>query len=285
MKDAYHLEGVRCDGQAHGGCEAACLVFWKAAWLKPVAAHKASAPKQCYSICSEAQVWDAVRRADDMGLDGSYCCQATQLPAASHPLPWWDLSQYAEDLASRNIGFRTLLRGVIYMAYQSLIRAGIGLGRPLRCLYDATVGLRRGFPYPRRKGMVPSGQKTPALELKLQPGEWVRVKSYEEILATLDQSSKNRGLYFDAEMVPYCNRTFRVLKRVNRIIDEPSGRMQEFKTPCIVLEGVVCEARYSECRLFCPRAIYSYWREIWLERVDPPAAAATSSSRGQSMSK
>jgi hypothetical protein len=167
------------------------------------------------------------------------------------------------------------------MFYQSLIRAGIGLGRPLRWLYDATVGLRRGFPYPRRKGMVPPGQKTPAMELKLQPGDWVRVKSYQEILSTLDIAGKNRGLYFDAEMVPYCNRTFRVLKRVNRIIDEPSGRMQEFRTPCIVLEGVVCEARYSECRLFCPRAIYSYWREVWLERVDSPAAESIASPCGQ----
>jgi hypothetical protein len=30
---------------------------------------------------------------------------------------------------------------------------------------------------------------------------------------------------------------------------------------------MVCEARYSVCRRFCPRAIYPYWREIWLERV------------------
>src|SRR5215467_1676004 len=33
---AVHLE-TRCDGQAHGGCQARCLIFWKEAWLKPVA--------------------------------------------------------------------------------------------------------------------------------------------------------------------------------------------------------------------------------------------------------
>src|ERR1700752_2160844 len=32
---AVHLE-TRCDGQAHGGCQASCLLFWKEAWLKPV---------------------------------------------------------------------------------------------------------------------------------------------------------------------------------------------------------------------------------------------------------
>src|SRR2546421_12112011 len=27
MNDTVHLAGVRCDGQAHGGCQAGCLVF------------------------------------------------------------------------------------------------------------------------------------------------------------------------------------------------------------------------------------------------------------------
>lgn len=34
MNNAVHLEGIRCDGQAYGGCEAGCLIFWKEAWLK-----------------------------------------------------------------------------------------------------------------------------------------------------------------------------------------------------------------------------------------------------------
>src|SRR5262249_5765154 len=72
----------------------------------------------------------------------------------------------------------------------------------------------------------------------------------------------------DAEAVPYCGGTYRVLSRVTRILDEKTGRMLHMKTPSIILEGVYCKARYSDCRMFCPRAIYSYWREIWLERVD-----------------
>src|SRR5208282_5532262 len=34
MKDSVHLEGVRCDGSGHDGCQAGCLIFWKEAWLK-----------------------------------------------------------------------------------------------------------------------------------------------------------------------------------------------------------------------------------------------------------
>ena len=35
LPDAVHLD-LRCDGQAYGGCQAGCLIFWKNAWLKPV---------------------------------------------------------------------------------------------------------------------------------------------------------------------------------------------------------------------------------------------------------
>ena len=69
---------------------------------------------------------------------------------------------------------------------------------------------------------------------------------------------------FDGEMTPYCGRRFRVLRRVERIIDERTGRMLRLPKDCIVLDGVVCQGIYH---LFCPRAIYPYWREVWLRRV------------------
>jgi hypothetical protein len=110
----------------------------------------------------------------------------------------------------------------------------------------------------------------------LRPGELVRVKPYAEILKTLNTNNQNRGLYWDAEEVVYCDGTYRVLKSVTKIIDEKTGKMQDMKTPCIVLESAVCQSRYSECRMFCPRSIYAYFREIWLERVE----TGTSSSEG-----
>jgi hypothetical protein len=73
-------------------------------------------------------------------------------------------------------------------------------------------------------------------------------------------------------MVPYCGRTYRVLKRVTKIINEKTGKMQEIKNPCIILDSVVCQSRYSACRMFCPRSIYSYWREIWLDKIEEPSS-------------
>jgi hypothetical protein len=288
MNAAVHLEGMRCDGRAYGGCDAGCLIFWKEAWLKKVAGPIASGPASTQqtqpamtvplSGCTEEDVWAGTKATTSADTPvPMYVCQATQVPAATEPLDWWDVRQYAEDLRSGNVGLGRMLNGFIYMGYRGLINAGIGLGRPLRWLYDAFQHLRGGVPYPRKVGHVPAGVRTPAgAKLDLQSGDWVRVKSYNQILATLDANNKNRGLYFDAEMVPYCGRTFRVLKPVKRIVDEKTSRMIEMKTPCVVLEGVVCQARYSECRLFCPRAIYSYWRENWLERVPEGEVGAVS---------
>src|SRR5262245_6257937 len=42
-----HLEGLRCDGSAHGGCEADCNLFWKDAWLAPVDGGKAAGGGGC----------------------------------------------------------------------------------------------------------------------------------------------------------------------------------------------------------------------------------------------
>ena len=96
----------------------------------------------------------------------------------------------------------------------------------------------------------------------------MRVKSYEDILATLDENRSNRGLTFDAELVPYCGKIYRVQTRVHRFIDEQTGRMKKLKTPAVILDGVVCKSRFSGQRMFCPREIYLWWREIWLERVE-----------------
>jgi hypothetical protein len=113
--------------------------------------------------------------------------------------------------------------------------------------------------------MTGSLNTTPTLELNVQPGEFVQVRSQDEILATLDRRNRNRGLLFDSEMVRYCGGTFRVLKRVNQIVDERTGKMMRMKSPCIILDGVACVSEYHR---LCPRAIYHYWREAWLRRVE-----------------
>jgi len=51
--------------------------------------------------------------------------------------------------------------------------------------------------------------------------------------------------------------------------------MRFMKTPAVALDGVVCQSLYAGQRLFCPRSIHLWCREIWLERVvsDVPVTA------------
>jgi len=290
---AIHLD-TRCDGSAHGGCQAGCLIFWKEAWVKPVEGSTESNPLISAEAlaanrnatvpapgCSEADVFAATQLPTADGDPTIYACQATRLPYATSDLEWWQFSQYLEDYRSGNVGLWQIVCGATYFVYYWLSRAGIGVGRPMRWFYDNFYFLWRGAPFPRKTGAIPEGESTPVETLNLQPGELVRIKPHTEILKTLNTLSRNRGLYFDAEEVPYCGKTYRVLRRVDKIINERTGHMRDMKTPCIVLDAVICRSRYSECRLFCPRSIYAYWREIWLERVAPNPSEAQRSEDSQ----
>jgi hypothetical protein len=281
LANSLHLKDVRCDGDAHGGCQAGCLIFWKDAWVRKVGSSETVAhrPAPSESVandvpvaatrCSEEQVWAGVHqtggpvRADEP----AYVCQATRLAAATIPLPWWRLRQYAEDLTSGNVGMGQMVAALLFTIYHRLAESGVGMGAAMRWAYDAFQRIRGGAPYPVRTGKVPSGMRTPSLTLGLKSGEVVKVRSYAAILETLDDDWRNRGMYFDVEQVPYCDGRYKVLRRVERIIDEKTGRMTRLRNDAVILEDVACQARYSKCRRFCSRSIYPYWREIWLERV------------------
>ena len=94
-----------------------------------------------------------------------------------------------------------------------------------------------GITFPKRKGQIPLGEPTPRRDLNLQPGELVRVKSYQAILATLDAAGFNRGLFLDAENVPCCGKVYRVKTHVEKFIDEKTGKMRRLRTPAVILEG------------------------------------------------
>lgn len=267
VNDTVHLVGLRCDGSAHGGCEASCLMFWKEAWLRRVDSKVASndvastADLRSSLGCTECDVWRSAVVDEPTKV---YRCQITQLKKFSEPLAWWDIRQYARDVMTNGIRLSQLAGSFVFAGYRKLVEMGIGY-RALIAVFDWFQAIRGGTPYPYRRGQCDS---TPTAVLGLQVGELVRVKPYSQILETLDGGNRNRGLYFDAEMVKFCGNRYRVAKRVHRILDEKTGKMLKFSNPCIILQDVYCHADVSKYRLFCPRSIFPYWREIWLERID-----------------
>jgi hypothetical protein len=312
LPNGVHLN-LRCDGEAYGGCQTACLIFWKEVWLKRVengkqgavsrersatnrqqeaASSKPSVPLDPLNpgsledtvprtpdssakrplepsnpgpldLCTEEDVLAATRSEEQKAADEPrYRCQGTQVPEFTTTLNQWDMRQYLEDYTSGNFTLGSIFMG-LYNTWAKRPR----LGRPLRSLYNMFQGLKNGMPFPWIQGTVPPGERTPTCTLNLQTGEMVRVKSYEDILATLDAMNANRGLSFDPEMAPYCGGIYRVKTRMNKFVDEKTGKLVTMKKEVILLENVTCQSRFSTCRMCCPRSIYPWWHEIWLERV------------------
>jgi hypothetical protein len=175
----------------------------------------------------------------------------------------WALSQYWRDVTTNEVAITRVLKVTFLSIYDKIIGTGIGY-RFWVYAYNSVQKARNKPRWPRKSGTLSS---TPTEILDLKIGEYVRVKSFDQILETLNKSNKNRGLSFDAEMVRFCAKTLRVHGRVDKIINEGTGEMMDFHNPCIILEDAWCSSDWSACRRLCPRSIYHYWREIWLERV------------------
>jgi hypothetical protein len=260
MRDAVMLEDLRCDGAAHGGCQAECRFFWKEAWLRPVDASAPSAP-----AAPAADVNALVERASlalrwTADVEGKkeerWRCQATQLHQASERLIVWDPRPYVREYTSGNVDLPKFLR----------VTARAAIQEPMRKL-----GL---IPEVHLPGSLEKPLQLPPLDL--QPGELVQIKSREEIAETLNAAGRNKGLWFDREMMAHCGGTYRVRQRIHRFIDDRDGRMIELKSDCVTLDGVVCSGDLSLRRWFCPRLIYPYWREAWLRRVGPATGPSPS---------
>lgn len=280
VPNGVHLENARCSGAAHGGCQAACMLYWKEAWLKPADAPDAPPPPRGQG-CTE----DALVAATQNGVNAAgkirYRCQATDVPKFSTLMSRTNVSQYVEDLASRNTGLGEMIMTFVYFAYAAVSRIRErNYPSKWRAIYDRFQALWGGVPYPRRYGLLDDASNAPEVTLNLQPGELVRVRSYEDILKTLDGANKNRGMRFDGEMTPYCGGIYRVRSRVEQFLDEKTGVMRKMRTPAVILEGVWCNSRFSEFRLFCPRAIYAWWREAWLERAPADATESVREALG-----
>jgi len=246
MEDAVHLD-LRCDGSGHDGCQAGCLLFWKTQWLHPADGPDDAAPS---AQSSAPEDWAALLATTRSRVPGHYRCQATEILRATSDVrrrDRWNPGLYVRDLTSGNVSVREFVT--------------FGLIAAMNAFTERWFGWR----YPRVRGLAKAS--APPAELHLQPGELVRVRSKAEILRTLNAERRNRGLWFDGEAVPYCGSSGRVLRRVERLIDEKTGAMIHLKTAAVIIDGMECGGKFSSARMFCPRAIYPYWREAWLERL------------------
>ena len=237
-KDVLLLEGLRCSGKSHDGCQRLCMIFWKAAWLRAVE------PKEPAAVVSRRDLEKLERRLKTKSAPGRYFCQSTQLLKITQSLKRGDtISQAVRDLRSGAIG-------VVKMT----VLIALPLFRKVR---------NRLFGRPRLLG---TQSRTPVENLGLLPGETVRVKSLEEMRATLDTAGRNRGLVCDIELAEFCGKEQKVLTRLDRMICESTGEMKNVEATVFLHDApCLCSPVFGGC----PRRDFTYFREIWLKRVDP----------------
>lgn len=99
----------------------------------------------------------------------------------------------------------------------------------------------------------------------LQAGERVRIRSKAEIQSTLDHWNSLKGCTFLEEMWPYCGTNQRVLKRMERFLDERDYRLKR-TSGSVLLDGVICNGTIDFGK--CDRSCFFFWREEWLERLE-----------------
>jgi hypothetical protein len=237
MHDSVTLTGMRCSGSHHDGCQAECQLLWKDSWLMRLPAGE---------TVEEGGVENQSIHPVDQPIDTGriYVCQMTELWEASRPMSSLDLRQDLRPLLWGNVGIRGHLIATLTQMFNTVQR------------------LRGGAGYPSMPEAKVTGE-TPVANTHLDAGETVVVRSKSEIARTL-RRGRNRGLWFDREMIRFCGQPAVVKKRVDRVIHEATGKMVVMKTPCVMLENVVATGEYLR---LCPQHEYIFWREIWLGRA------------------
>jgi hypothetical protein len=100
---------------------------------------------------------------------------------------------------------------------------------------------------------------------QFKAGDFVRVRSREEIVTTLNFWNEHKSCGFMPEMWSYCGSVQRVLKPVERFLDERDYKMKKC-TGIVLLEGAICQGSATLGR--CDRSCFFFWREEWLEKIE-----------------
>jgi hypothetical protein len=240
--DVVTLDGVRCSGAAHDGCQKACAIFWRETWLRKV---------EDANSQSKADLEGSERLKAHLKTSTNpktYFCQASELAKVTDILSRWQRARkYLSGLRAGNFNAQQMAQDVGIWVYWKVRRMFLGV-YPRGCKKDS-----------------------PTESLNLQPGEWVEVKSVESIAKTLNESGRNRGLEFFPGMHLFCGGRYRVKGRLDRIIMDGTGEMRRLNNT-VLLEGSTCRCAHLGFGLGgCSRCEFAYWREIWLRRSDQPS--------------
>jgi hypothetical protein len=116
----------------------------------------------------------------------------------------------------------------------------------------------------KSKNKVQSTAETNIPVMHFQVGDMVRVRSMEDIQATLGSFNELKGCAFLDGMEQYCGTQQRIFKVMERFLDERDYKVKKTRG-IMLLEEVYCQGTPVFGR--CDRSCLLFWREEWLEKV------------------
>jgi hypothetical protein len=147
---------------------------------------------------------------------------------------------------------------------QMVLRVSPAIKRRIRRLLN---------PYPRKSDrsmnmdqLKQEGQPEDRPGAPLEVGDTVEVLSYSQIESTLNDQGYLKGLSFQKGMEKYCNRTYRVLKIPQYVLDQGGRKINRCKD-VVILQGLYCNGKDTIEKEGCDRSCLHYWKTDWLRKV------------------
>ncbi|HXZ42937.1 MAG TPA: hypothetical protein VEG68_19525 [Terriglobales bacterium] len=246
--DVVILEGVRCSGEGHDGCQKMCAVFWREAWLRKVDEGAPVRPPIPPESKQELHL-----RLKTKTSPTKYFCQASEILNATANLSRLErVTKCVSEVRSGNCTSLEMIKRIAVWVFWKARKVLLG-------------------PYARG-----SQKSTPTHALNLQSGDLIEIKPMAAISDTLDKAAYNRGLSFTPAMAGLCEQQHEVERRIDKLIVDGTGQMRRLHNT-VFLKDSMCGC---DCVAFggCPRGEYAYWREIWLRPVEVPVEAGCESA-------
>src|SRR5262249_5121102 len=105
--------------------------------------------------------------------------------------------------------------------------------------------------------------------MTLRAGDWVEVRTKDEILRSLDKNGRLQELPFMPQMFEYCGKRFKIYKRAHKTCDTVTGSRTGTYLGKRLADSVHLNLRcdgkaYDGCQAGC----LIFWKEAWLKPIN-----------------
>ena len=235
--DVVTLQGLRCSGTGHDGCQKGCMIFWREAWLR---AAEGVVQQPAAELMGKDRLRARLKTSTEPQI---YFCQASELLRYTNRMPRLArLLTCVKDVRAGNCSALEMCRRIgtwLFWRIRKMIAGEYAAG---------------------------TNARTPTEPLELSSGDMIEVKALDEIVRTTNRQAQNRGLYFSPDMAALCGQKAHVTARLDKIIVDGTGEMRELQNT-VYLEKSMCGCSHVALG-GCSRGEFAYWREAWLRRQE-----------------